>query len=423
MSVGRWAGAALAICLSSSLVADVRGAQAADAGAGLAVRDYVAQVLATHPALLAAQAEVDAARARLRAQGRPLYNPELDVEYDNALDNGTRVGITQRFNVVGKRGARKAVASAELRAAEARYRILRKRLAVDLLTALAVLQAARERQALARNRVSLDEEFLAIAERRWREGDIPQASLLTARLALAQARAERSAAEIALSQARENLEALAGRIDLPPPPLPGAPESDDLELGDDAIRRLPEIRLAEAQVRIAQALVQVARKNRIPDPAISLSLGRERGGFDMFGRRERTTAFGVGLSVPLPVRNGFRAEVDAARARRVAADRALADTLRTIRARVHESARRHRLAVEAWTRWRQQGQIPLTDQRSLLRRLWRSGDIGAADFLLQINQTFATEEAGILTKERLWTSWFAWLGASSRIDAWLEGAS
>lgn len=389
-------------------------------GAGLAVREYVAQVLASHPALLAAQADVEAARAQMRADGKPLYNPELDIEYDNALDNGARVGITQRFNVVGKRQARKAVGAAELRAAEARYRIVRKQLLVDLLSAVARFQAAVARRDLARNRVSLDEEFLAIAERRWREGDIPQASLLTAKLALAEARAEYSAAELAFSQAQEALAAITGRRDIPPPPLVGAPKGGVRELSEEDIRQLPEVLLAQSESRAAQALVQVARKAQVPDPAISFNLGRERGGVDPLGRRERTTAFGLGLSVPLPVRNGFRAEVEVARARTLSAERNLANTVRLARARVTETARRHRLALEAWRTWQQQGQASLTQQRALLRRLWRTGDIGVPEFLLQINQTFATEEAGIAVKEQLWTTWFEWLGASARLNEWLE---
>ncbi len=397
--------------------------QARGDGAGLAVRDYVAQVLATHPALLAAQADVQAARAQMRADGKPLYNPELDLEYDNALDNGARVGITQRFNFVGKRQARKAVGAAELRAAEARYRIIRKQLLGDLLRALAGFQAARERRDLARNRVLLDEEFLAIAKRRWREGDIPQASLLTAQLALAEARAERSAAELAFSRAQEALNAITGRRDLPPPPLIGAPKGQVQDLSEEDIRQLPEVLLAQSETRVAQALVQVARKARVPDPAISLNLGRERGGVDPLGRRERTTAFGLGLSVPLPLRNGFRAEVEVARARTLSAERNLANMVRLIRARVMESARRHRLAVEAWQEWQRQGQASLVEQRTLLRRLWRTGDIGVPEFLLQINQTFATEEAGIAVREQLWTSWFDWLGASARLNAWLESES
>ncbi len=389
-------------------------------GAGLAVRDYVAQALARHPALLAAQADVQAARAQLRADGKPLYNPELDLKYDNALDNGARVGITQRFNFVGKRQARKAVGAAGLDAAEARYRIIRKQLLVDLLSALARYQAAVARRDLARNRVSLDDEFLAIAERRWREGDIPQASLLTAKLALAEARAEYSAAELAFSQAQEALEAITGRRDLPPPPLVGAPKGHVRKLSQEDILQLPEVLLAQSEIRVAQALVRVARKARMPDPAISFNLGRERSGVDPLGRRERTTAFGFGLSVPLPVRNGFRAEVEVARARTLSAERNLANTIRLIRARVTETARRHRMALEAWQAWQRQGRASLTQQRELLRRLWRTGDIGVPEFLLQINQTFATEEAGIAVKEQLWTTWFEWLGASAQLNEWLE---
>lgn len=389
------------------------------AGADLAVREFVLGVLSDHPALRQAEAELDAARAEARGQARPLYNPEIDLEYENALDNTKAIGLSQTLDLSGKRGARSSVASAEVVAAQARLAIARKAVLAELLTALSDYQAARESLRIAERRVVLDEEFLALAERRSRAGDLPRSELLTAQLTFAEARAAESAARIELSRTEERLQAVAG-VAVPPPPLGGVPDGRPPSLADVPVDALPELRLAAAEADAARAFIRVAKRNRIPDPTFGFSVGEERSGLDPLGRRESTTLFGLRLSVPLPIRNTFSAEVDAAGANLIAAEQGYNDLRRRVEARLAASLRRYRTAAEAWASWTAEGAAPLDEQRALLRRLWDAGEVGAVEYIIQLNQTFATESAGVDLKGRLWATWFDWLDASASFGEWVE---
>ncbi|GGO15823.1 RND transporter [Iodidimonas muriae] len=386
----------------------------------IALREFVFNVLSDHPALRQAQAELDAARAQARGQAQPLYNPEIELGYENALDNSKSVGLSQTLDLSGKRGARAGVATAEITAAEARLAIARKTLLADLLVALSDFQARREGLRVADERVALDAEFLALADRRNRAGDLPQSELLTARLTLAEARAAASTARIELSRAEERLQAVMGGVLPPPPPLAGLPPEAPPSTDAVAVDALPELRLAMADAEAARSFIRVAKRNRIPDPTIGLRVGEERSSLDPFGRRESTTLFGVRLSIPLPIRNRFSAEVDAAGADLVAAEQSYRDLRRRVEARLAASLRRYETALGAWQAWTAQGVAPLEEQRALLQRLWQAGEIGAVDYIIQLNQTFATESAGVELKGRLWTTWFDWLDASAAIGEWVE---
>lgn len=390
------------------------------AGSDIVVREFVLNVLGDHPALRQAEAEVEAARAQARGQARPLYNPEIELEYENALDNSKVIGLSQTLDLSGKRSARASVATAELTAAEARFAIARKALLVELLTALSDYQAAKEVARIAERRGALDEEFLAIAERRNRAGDLPQSELLTARLTLAEARATASTAMIEFSQAEERLQAVVGDALAPPPPLPGVPSEALPSIDSIPVEALPELRLAASDADTARAFIRVAKRNRIPDPTLGIRVGEQRSALDPLGQRESTTIFGVRLSIPLPIRNTFSAEVDAAGADRIAAEQSYRDLRRRVEARLAASLQRYKTASDSWQSWIAQGAAPLEEQRSLLRRLWEAGEVGAVDYIIQLNQTFATESAGVELRGRLWATWFDWLEASASIGEWVE---
>lgn len=390
------------------------------AGPDIALREFVLSVLSDHPALRQARAELDAARAQARGQAQPLYNPEIELEYEDGFETSKAVGLSQTLDFNGKRRARAAVATAEVVAAEARFAITRKTLLANLLIALSDYQARQDAVRIAEQRVRLDEEFLALAERRNRAGDLPQSDLLTARLTLAEARAAASTANIEFSQVEERLIAVVGGVMPPPPPLSDSPPQQRPSIDVVNVEALPELQSAQANTEAARSFVGVAKRNRIPDPTIGVKVGEERSALDPFGQRESSTLFGVRLSIPLPIRNTFSAEVDVAGADLIAAEQSYRDLRRRVEARLAASLRRYETALSAWQAWTAQGAAPLEEQRALLQRLWNAGEIDAVDYIIQLNQTFATESAGVELRGRLWATWFDWLDASASIGEWME---
>lgn len=410
--------ALVSACLSYLYLAIPAAAQPTT-DTGIAVRDYVLTILEDHPALGQARADLDAAQAIARGQSQPLYNPEIEFEYEDAASETKGVGVSQALDLSGKRRARAGVAAADTTAAAARYDIVRKALLADILTALSNYQMASETLRVSQQRVKLNQDFLDIAQRRRQSGDLPQSELLTARLALAEAQAAASAASLDFSEADQALQALTGPLPAPPPPLPGIPTQASPSLAAITMEELPELRLAAATKASAQSGIRVAKRNRIPDPTVGLRFGEEREP-NPLGGMDSTTLFGIRLSVPIPVLNTYSAEVDAAKSDLIAAEQGYQEIYRKVQARLAASRGRYQTASEAWQSWASGGAESLESQRALLQKLWDAGEIGAVDYIIQLNQTFATETAGIELKSRLWTTWFEWLDASASISEWVE---
>src|SRR3546814_15101737 len=95
---------------------------------------------ARSPRVVAAEAEVEAARGRQRQAGYR-YNPTLNVDVENFSGTGpysgfngleTTVSVNQRIDVGGRRRARMTLADAELLAAQYRLEIARADLALEI---------------------------------------------------------------------------------------------------------------------------------------------------------------------------------------------------------------------------------------------------------------------------------------------------
>ncbi|WP_138381173.1 TolC family protein [Luteithermobacter gelatinilyticus] len=386
-----------------------------------ALRKFAVQILTEHPAIRAAESEVESAKAHARVQEQPLYNPELEIGYEDVGDEEKtkKLGLSQTIDLWGKRSARYGVAEAELSAANARLAIARKTLLADLLKALSGYEAAKSTLAIASKRVSLNQEFVELAERRYEAGDLTQSDFLTAKLTFAEARAAESAAMADFSRREEQLLAITGGK-LPPALLSESPPFEDTPSPETiVVETLPELQVSSAEVKAARSRVRVARKNRYPDPTLGFSIG-EQETFEPLMPKNSQTVIGLRLSIPLPVRNTYNAEVDVASADAITLEQNWRNLRRQIAARLEASHKRYMTARTAWAKWEQQGAVLLEEQRTLLQRLFESGEINAVDYIVQLDQTFATESAGIELRDQLWVTWFDWLEASASLGEWME---
>lgn len=358
----------------------------------------------------AAEAALAAARARAKGQSRPIYNPEIEVGYEDGAEVTKEIGLSQTFDWSGKRKARSLVGRAGIDAAEASYAIAKKALLSDILEALSEYQTASSLLDVAERREDLSRQFLDLAARRHKAGEMPQAELLTARLALAEARAAKNEAMLVLSSAEERLAAISGQDRDVWPLLTGAPLHTVIAPETTAYERLPELRLARAQSEIARARIRVAKSERMPDPTVGVRVGEEG----------NSSLVGLSASIPIPIRNSYRDQVDAAGSDFLEAQQNYYSENRRVRARYDASLKRYLAASQAWSLWQDQGAEPLKEQRLLLSKLLDARQIGAIDYLIQLNQTFATEEASVELNGRLWNAWFDWQDAGATVEEWLE---
>ncbi len=376
---------------------------------------FARSVLDKHPAIAAAKAELEAAKARARGASRALYNPEIEAGYENADSTTKSLGVSQTLDMHGKRKARSSTGRADVLAAKAALELVQKSLLSDIFMALAEHQSAFEKMQLARSRVRLARDFLTLSQTRKTAGDLSEAELLTARLALAQAQAEQSQAKAALSRARERLAALSGERRDVWPLMVGTPRGVLLHGWSGTVNSLPEMRLVLAQSERFRSRIALADKMRKADPTLGLSLGTESNSLG-----GNATLFGVRLAIPLQIRNNFSDSVTAARADNA---RALAEARKTrlrVEARLQATTGRFLAASQAWQDWQASGAADLAAQRALLKTLWESGELNAVSYLVQLNQTFDAQSAAVDLKGALWRAWFDWLDASNSSFTWLE---
>ncbi|MEN8204913.1 MAG: TolC family protein [Pseudomonadota bacterium] len=377
-----------------------------------ALTGWINEVISQNPEMQAAEAAVDAASGRLRAADQPLFNPELELEYENSDTTTAAGGLNQAIDWADKRGARTVVADFEQMAASAELRSIRQTLATGLLQALADWHAAAAIKQVSEQQTTLMTRFARLAERRRKAGDLGQVQLDLAHLAAAEAAFEQADASQNLILAHRAVSVLTGRDSSGWPALSvQLPDIDPQPLDiDGLLNDLPSMQVALAQMSAARASVELSVREKKPDPTFGFRIGKE----------DSDTLTGVTFSMPLHVRNTFSAEVDVANASLIQAERAAANVRRQARADLIATAQIYQSSRLAWNTWLASGAPRLSQRTGLLDRLWQAGELNTTDYLVQLKQALDTEVSAIEQHGRMWQAWSAWLTASGMADQWLN---
>ena len=396
------------LCLSGWLLFGLATDPAA-AETSPAFRALIESFLAEHPAAQAAQADLERAEAEARALGQPLYNPELEFEYEDATDITKSVGLSQTFDWNGKRRARDRASGESMRAASAALAAARQELLAELLEKLSNVKVTAEADRLSKQRVALLKEFVTLAERRYAAGDVGQSDVDLAHLALSEASMQSATLLSDAAEAESRLAALFQPSTSTWPPLPVLPL--DLSAFDNEVllERHPVLRRAAAEAAAAKANVSIAQRDSRPDPTLGLHGGQE----------DDDTLVRLTVSIPLFVRNTYRAEVDAANAEALRAEQVYGNRLRRARGELQAAVKRYQSTRSALHDWENSGQHRLKGRIALLKQLWEAGEIGTTDYLVQLQQTLDTQISAAALRAAVWDAWIRWLSASGQIEYWL----
>lgn len=372
-----------------------------------------------HPAMRATDARRAVAQARLEAARQPLYNPSLNLGYDReGTDRTNTFGLSMALDINGKRRARVDAATSRVMQSDAETHVARRTFIRNWLASWAEWQTANERVRVGERRLQLLGRFQDLAKTQFAAGDISGLERDLAQLSRAEAQAEQAGLISERAQAEAALRALGsdplavanlqpGNMTLPPSSVIAARVDD-----------LPDVQAGYAAADAAARDVEVAKRNRLGDPVVGVNSGRLRlpGGAS-------DTVVGVTLSIPLNVRNTYRAEVVAARAEADAA-RADADQLRLAFASNQTRAvESYAAARSAWQTWQDNRGTDVERRASLLERSWREGELSTTDYLLQLNQTLDTQQAGAVLQAQVWKAYVDYLDAAGQLERWvgLEG--
>lgn len=369
-----------------------------------------------HPDAQVIEAQLAAARARLQAAGQPIHNPELLLEREAEGPQRTAtVGLSLALDLGGKRRAGRDAAAAVLSRVEAEALQRRHAFNREWIAAWIDLRAAGERVRLGERRLQWVSRAADLAERQFVAGDISGLDRDLALLARDEVDAQQAGWDAERADAESRFRTAGGLAEqLSGWSLPVSLPAEPQPIEDSSMQQRPEWRLAEAKAMAAEREVELARRNRVPDPVVGL-----RGGRVQYGNGVQDSVVGVSLSLPLYVRNGYRAEVAAARADADAAA-AEAERVRTeLRADSRRALDRYAATRLAWQRWGRSRGTDVERRTHLLENLWRQGELSTSDYLLQLDQTLNTALAGIDLESRLWRSYVDYLAAAGRLDQWL----
>lgn len=378
-----------------------------------ALRALVTQFLDENPAVQAAEAEYKRAEAQARASGQPLYNPELELEYEEAGDVTKSVGISQTFDWSGKRRARERVSGEAINAAAASLAATRQTLLTDFLFELGNATFANLAAQLSTRKVAILEEFVALAKRRFSAGDVGQTEVDLAHLALSEARMKSASLQSDAAESYSRFSSLFRTSEPTLPALPALPETLPASDVDMLLGVHPSVRQAKAEVALAGASVVVARRDSRPDPTLGVQGGKE-GDEDLVG---------LSLSVPLFVRNNYRAKLDVANADAIRAEEAYWSTFQRARSELESARQRYQFLRAALHSWVNEGEPRLEGRGDLLKRLWQGGEMDTTDYLVQLQQTLDTRLSAADLRHSVWGAWVSWLSASGQVDIWLGALS
>ncbi len=367
-----------------------------------------------HPAVLAARAQIDAARSRVAAADKALFNPELELDLEKTDIDTQTLGFSQEIDWGDQRGARTRIAELQQQIAWLDYVETRHDVAAELLSALAQWLGASSVYQLAEQRLELMRRFAELAALRHKAGDLSQVDLDLATLALSEARFQSAIAYSDKVSSKQKLVTLTGDDSEQWPAL--LDRLPVLKLQDEDLQaileKLPAMRRVKAQVLAAQAEVAMRRSEASANPTIAI-----RGGKD-----GDESLIGLNLSIPLQVRNNFQAEIEAANAEYIAAQSDANNRLRQLRSRLRSALSSYQASLSAWQAWLHSGDRSLKQQITLLQRLWKAGELSTTDYLVQLKQALDTRASAYEQRSVMWQNWAEWLAASGQIQEWLLDA-
>lgn len=343
--------------------------------ANLTLEQALLEAEARSPAIAAAQANVAAARGRLRQAGFR-DNPELSVEVENFLGRGelsglqgteVTVAVNQRLDLGGRRSARQSVGRAELAVSELRLLITRAELALNVRQQFATAVAARERLRIATENEQRSRELARIANVLVEVGREPPLRALRAQAAASQAAADLRAAQAGEAVSRRTLAALFG-VEAPPESVAGS-LTDILPTATSPVESL-DVRLANAQLALAEASLQQQLTERRLDPAVGVGIRHVQETGDQ--------ALVAGFSMPLPITNRNQGNIEAARAEILAAEAERASARVSANARV-ANATANLTAASARVEALEEGAIP--EGREALRLAQLSYEAGKIELI------------------------------------------
>ena len=289
----RLTGTTIAVWVAACLHAGVAGAQIRP----LTLTDVLARAREQAPQIVSARLVLEETRGRLvGAAQRFQTNPELDFGIGSRFGSGSRftdfeIGLAQQLEPGARQTARISGAEAAIAVSAADIEEITRTVLRSAAAAYYRSQHATQRVQLLRGIEDLATTTRAVAEQRFKTGDVAVLDVNIARVALARVRSEREGAEAVRTLALGDLKQIL-RLEGDITTEGGLTRPSEVDLNSlmVAVLQRPELRALEASVQEAEAELRLASTYARPTYGFGVRYAREEGDQIVLG----------GMTVTLP---------------------------------------------------------------------------------------------------------------------------
>ena len=310
------------------------------------LRQFIQPIFSAHPQLIAAEAELEAVKSQYSAATQAIYNPELELDTEKIAVRTSTIGLSQTIDWGDQQGANTQIARQQLIVAEADFQQRRQQLIRELLMALIDYQDKTRLAELSEQRLKIMQDFYALAKRKHAAGDLNQVELDLAQLAYSESVLNNANIMAEQVNAEQTYYALYGQQSVTTkdsfPDLsyifPRVSLPADM---NSFLLTLPQMRALRANVEARKNTISLREGQSSADPTIALRGGKE----------DKESLVGLTISIPLNIRNNFRAEIEVARKEYLQAEKLAQQTYRNLQGSIRSQTRHYQLTQYAWQLW------------------------------------------------------------------------
>lgn len=353
------------------------------------VEAFVAEALAGNPELKFYEAEIAAARGQQRQAGT-FTNPELSAELGSKRVNdlsGNRLGdgavwsvsVAQTFEFPGRVSLRKAIASRQVGLAELGLEQFRAALAMRVRLLAFKLLAAQERADSTRAVSQRFQDLLAVLVQRDPAGVAPlldtriiEASSLSLNRRAAEAERELLNARFELNQLRG--EPVRADVSVKRTPLTLKPGPSPEMLLASARERNLDVRTRMAELEQQGFHVKLSQNERWPSVTVAPYFAGENAS-------DRQREFGLGVTIPLPLWNQNKGNIETAKARQSQAEVSLTVALREMERHVAAAVNAYEVQIGEMAKWPADSATRFAEAAKLADQHYRLGAVPISTYL------------------------------------------
>lgn len=382
-------------CISAATVSPLFAQERA---VPISIETLVFQTLSQNPEIKFYASEILATRGESRKAAR-LQNPELSLDVGhkrvssgNAAAEGLAftASLAQPIEWPGRIGLRKAIADNDTKLAELGLERFKNHLAARVRLLAYSLAAQQEISAAASEVADRYTSLRDVMVQRDPAGIAPMLESLTIEAATIIAQAKAGSAEVEMQKALLELNQLMGRradsslaVARPDFTFSEMPTIDSLFA--QAAKNHYELKIRLAELEQQGFKIALADNERKPTFVVGPFISHEKAG-------DKETVAGLSLSVPLPLWENGKANVDIAKARQLQAQATLTAAHREVERQVTEAAMLFQMQRKQLTSWKPEALNTFRDAAALADRHYRLGAVPIGTYVeLQDKYLEATE--------------------------------